>query len=156
MKKILITLVLSLSITAIFAQVPEKVKIKFKEKYPDYNAVTWTVVDDNEYAVTFVDRNKAENYIVYDMNGNIVSADMVTVEYPAEIKTYYVKNYPDQKDYHVWVATDANGNKTYYVRDHEYRIWFDKTGHFVKKQAQKVKQEYKEEKKKIKDGDHDD
>src|ERR1041385_7723246 len=122
MKKIIPILMLSLSISVLFAQVPDKVKDNFKEKYPNATA-TWIVTDDGQYAATFTN-NGIENFVVYDAKGNIVSYDMVTVEYPGEIKTYYMKNYPDTKDYHVWVATDANGNKTYYVREHGYRIWF--------------------------------
>ena len=154
MKKITVIIVLLLSISTLFAQVPDKVKVKFREKYPDMTA-TWIVLDNSQYAATFT-RGGTENYIVYDASGNIISDDVVTVEYPVEIKTYYVKNYPDSKDYHVWVATDANGNKTYYVREHGYRIWFDKAGNFVRKETMKAKEEYKEEKKDLKDDDDDD
>ena len=67
-------------------------------------------------------------------------------DYPASLKEYYMKKYPDEKDYHVYSMTDKDGMTSYYVgSEHRgMRYYFDKTGNFLKEEKNKVKSEVKE------------
>lgn len=146
MKKIILSLVLiCFGAAVLFAQAPEKVQMTFKTKYPDASAIVWTSGDNGTYVATFNDKSGVQNVVVLNGDGKIVRTESVMdADYPVAIKEYYVKKYPDEKTYHVYVVTDENGNKTYYTREHGMRIWFDKVGNYVKDEKEKAKNEIKE------------
>jgi hypothetical protein len=147
MKKLILSLVLiSFSTAILFAQAPEKVQATFKAKYPDATAVAWSTGDNGTYLATYTDRTGAQNTVVLNGDGKVVRTEVALNEndYPGGVKEYYVKKYPDEKNYHVWVVTDENGDKTYYTREHGARIYFDKAGNFLKEEKEKVKDEMKE------------
>ena len=147
MKKLILSLVLiSFSTAVLFAQTPDKVQGTFKSKYPDATGVVWSTGDDDTYMATYTDKSGNQNVVVLNEDGKIVrtEASLNQNDYPGGVKEYYVKKYPDEKDYHVWIVTDENGNKTYYTREHGARIWFDKAGNYVKEEKEKVKNEMKE------------
>src|ERR1043165_3700015 len=105
MKKLILSLVLiCFGAAVLFAQAPEKVQVTFKTKYPDATGVVWSTTDNNNYMATYTDKNGNQNVVVLNDDGKIVRTETVLMmdEYPAAIKTYYVKNYPDEKTYRVW------------------------------------------------------
>ena len=147
MKKLILSFVLiCFGATVLFAQAPDKVQMTFKSKYPDATGVVWTTGDNNTYMATYTDKDGNQNVVALNGDGKIVRTETVLMvdQYPAPIKTYYMKNYPTEKTYHVWVVTDENGNKTYYTREHGARLWFDKTGNYLREEKEKIKEEMKE------------
>ena len=150
MKKIFFSLVLMVvGTTFLFAQAPERVQVTFKTKYPDAQGTTWTTVGSN-YQATYMDKNGVHNMVVFNNDGSIVrsESEMDMKEYPANVRSYYEKKYPGEKDYHVWVVTDANGEKTYYIPSEHagVRYYFDKTGNYLREEKNKMKEEMKEHK----------
>jgi hypothetical protein len=148
MKKIIFSLMLMIiGTTFLFAQAPERVQTTFKTKYPDAQGTTWITVGGN-YQATYMDKNGVHNVVVFNNDGSIVrtESEMNMKEYPTTVTTYYEKNYPDEKNYHVWVVTDADGNKTYYIpSEHKgVRYYFDKTGNYLRQEKNKAKDEMKE------------
>jgi len=95
-----------------------------------------------------MDKNGVHNVVVFNDDGSIVRAEkeMDMKEYPASVKKYYETKYPAEKNYHVWVVTDASGSQTYYIpSEHEgVRYYFDKTGNFLREEKNKMKEEMKE------------
>ena len=148
MRKIIFSLLmLIVSTSFLFAQAPERVQVTFKTKYPDAQGTTWTSVSGN-YQATFVDKNGVHNVVVFNNDGSIVrtESEMNIKEYPENVKVYYEKKYPAEKNYHVWVVTDASGERTYYIPSEHagVRYYFDKTGNFLREEKNKAKEEIKE------------
>ena len=148
MKKIMFSLMLMVvGTTFLFAQAPERVQVTFKTKYPDAQGTTWTMVGSN-YQAAYVDKDGVHNVVVFNNDGSIVrtETEMDMKAYPVTVKEYYEKKYPDEKNYHVWVVTDANGNTTYYIPSEHRgaRYYFDKTGNFLREEKNKAKEEMKE------------
>ena len=148
MKKILFTLMLiTFGAAFLSAQVPERVKVTFKEKYPNATAAVW-VSEDGNYIAKYTDASGIHHVVVYNGDARVVKteAELDMKEYPASVKEYYQKKYPDERNYHVWVITDESGNKTYYIPSERrgVRYYFDKTGNFMREEKQKVKKEMKE------------
>lgn len=153
MKKIIFSLVLTcFSLTILFAQVPMRVQETFKTKYPDVTVVKWTSEGDY-YKVTYTDSRRVQNIAIFDKDAKIVrtEAEMDMKDYPVAVREYYEKKYPGEKTYHVWVVTDASGDKTYYIRSHDRVTFFDKAGKFLRETKEEMKEERKELKEEIKE-----
>ena len=138
MKRIaLLILMITISV-GMFAQVPEKVQVTFKEKYPDVTMVNWLHAP-NGYKVSFVDKDQVQNMVIFSADGKIVRREMeVTKDYPQAIVEYYTKTYTDEKEKHIWLVTDENGNKTYYIKRADKIIYFDKEGKFAREEKPEI------------------
>ena len=130
---------------SMFAQVPEKVQMTFKEKYPNVTVVKW-IEAPNGYKVSFIDKDNMQNVVIFSADGKIVRREMeVTKDYPKPIVDYYTKTYPDEKERDIWLVTDANGNKTYYVKQSDKIIYFDKEGKFVREEKDEISKNDKDD-----------
>ena len=143
MKKVILSLsLICFSLTLMFAQVPDKVQMTFKEKYPDATVVKWDA-DGDRYKVLFTDKERVQNVVVFDRDGKIVRREMEVANvanHPRPIVEYYTKNYPGDKTQRVWVITDESGNKTYYIPREDKIIYFDKDGKFTREEKRELKQ----------------
>jgi len=138
MKRIAVLMLMITFSIGVFAQVPEKVQVTFKEKYPDVTMVKWLNAP-NGYKVSFVDKDNVQNMVIFSADGKIVRREMeITKDYPQPIVEYYTKTYPDEKERHIWVVADENGNKTYYVKRSDKIIYFDKEGKFVREEKAEI------------------
>lgn len=147
MKKLFFVLALAIVSAASFAQAPSNIQSTFSAKYPDVTGATWTT-DDGNYVAAYTDKDGMHNWVVFDKNARIVrnEVELDMKEYPATVKEYYVKKYPDEKNYRLYSLTDENGDKTYYIpsENRGVRYYFDKTGNFLREEKNKMKEEIKE------------
>ncbi|MFL5754034.1 MAG: PepSY-like domain-containing protein [Bacteroidia bacterium] len=133
MKKLWMSLFLIPAATYVMRaqQVPDSISQRFKTDYPNVTNPTWRW-EDNNYRVNYWDETNTEHNLIYDKAGRLsksqyqVGADQV----PPELMNYYNKNYPDRKDYKVWLEQDNTGKKTYYVPGNNETLYFDQMGNY--------------------------
>ena len=130
--------------TMLFAQVPDKVKVTFTQKYPDVTVVKW-FPDHDYYRATFMDANKMETSVILDKEGRIIRREMrAGKDYPTALTEYYMQKYPSDKNYQVFVTMDEAGNKSYYIQGKDVNYYFDKDGKFTREEKREMREEIRD------------
>lgn len=136
MKTTIISVMLTvISLGALWAQAPENVQKAFKTAHPEANVIEWKMVGD-KYKVTYTDSKNLQHNILYTEEAKVYSSEneLASESFPATIKEYYLKNFPDEKGYKVWEVENEAGTKTYYSPVKDAVIFFDKDGKFIRRE----------------------
>ncbi|MBA2407382.1 MAG: hypothetical protein H0V65_05255 [Chitinophagales bacterium] len=151
MKPIMLSLVLAICSISAFAQVtdkaegtsraqvPDKVREAFRSNHPNATGVDWN--SEAKYKVNFKDQDNQQHTIVYDENAKIIRREHEVEKgnIPRPVSAYYLKNYPNEKEYKVWAVEDDNGGTIYYSRSQDRMLYFDKDGNFTREEKKIVK-----------------
>ncbi len=150
MKQIMLSLILAIFSLSAFAQVtdkaagtsraqvPDKVREAFKSKYPNVTIVDWN--SEARYQVTFKDEHNHRHVVVYDENAKVIrkEREVERGSIPRPVSAYYLKNYPNEKEYMVWAVEEENGGTVYYSRYQDRVLYFDKDGNFTREEKKIV------------------
>lgn len=112
-------------------QPPKDIGDKFKKEYPEITP-TWHV-EEKYYIADFTDTISFKGIsIVYDNNGKVVRREneMENSSYPANINTYYVKNYPGEK-FKTYKSVNDKGAPSYRIKRDSGILWFDNEGNYI-------------------------
>jgi hypothetical protein len=153
MKRIILIGSFSFALTSLLAQpdkqnksdingveAPAIVVDKFKADHPNINPL-WGMQDDNFSAGYRDEINNTEKIVVYDRYGNIVEInnEVVRAAHPKAIDDYYNKHHPTEKNYKVYSSEDAKGKKTFYSKNKNGTLYFDKNGKYLRTEQDKTK-----------------
>ena len=135
MKKILFTVVLIVFSANSFAQkkeIPEAVKTKFAQLYPNAQKADWEKEGDN-YEVEFK-QGKEEIVVLLNPGVNVLETEtqINLSALPKAISEYTIKNYPGRKIKEAAKIVDDKGTVTYEAEIKEGDLIFDATGTFLK------------------------
>jgi hypothetical protein len=113
--------------------VPAKVKIALKQKYPEAKNVGWEKENGN-YEANWGGKSGEDNSVQFTPSGDfieIVKAIPVS-ELPKNVTGYVKEHYKGAKITEVGKVTDAKGKLSYEAEVNRRDIIFDENGNFVK------------------------
>ncbi len=143
MKKIIVTTILCLGLSSVYAQkikgadVPTTVKEGFKKSFPNSKAEEWEKEDGN-FEAEF-DVKKVETSALFDASGNLLQTEVEipVKELPKAVIDYLSKNESGKKIKEAAKITDNKGFISYEAEVGEVDYIFDSTGNFIKKEVEK-------------------
>lgn len=143
MKKIIVTTILCLGLSSVYAQkikgadVPTTVKEGFKKSFPNSKAEEWEKEDGNFEAEFEV--KKVETSALFDASGNLLQTEVEipVKELPKAVIDYLSKNETGKKIKEAAKITDNKGFISYEAEVGEVDYIFDSTGNFIKKEVEK-------------------
>ena len=143
MKKIIVTTILCLGLSSVYAQkikgadVPKTVKEGFKKSFPNSKAEEWEKEDGN-FEAEF-DVKKVETSALFDASGNLLQTEVEipVKELPKAVIDYLSKNETGKKIKEAAKITDNKGFISYEAEVGEVDYIFDSTGNFIKKEVEK-------------------
>ncbi len=143
MKKIIVTTILCLGLSSVYAQkikgadVPTTVKEGFKKNFPNSKAKEWEKEDGN-FEAEF-DVKKVETSALFDASGNLLQTEVEipVKELPKAVIDYLSKNEAGKKIKEASKITDNKGFISYEAEVGEVDYIFDSTGNFIKKEVEK-------------------
>lgn len=110
--------------------VPNVIVEKFQARVPNMRP-SWT--DDGKlYMASYKDSLDLGHILTYDKNGNLlfVQDEQGRTSFPAPIERFHEEIYPGEP-YTVWMNTDSEGNKRYYITRQKTTWWFDLEGNVI-------------------------
>jgi hypothetical protein len=117
--------------------VPDRLMEKFRKDYPTAIDVLWSKEDD-QFKVIFKDPPNTKQMIEYDKDWKVVrrETELEMQQIPDSILNFYKENYPQERQFKVWLREDING-KTYYSNGTEFGLFFDMNGHIIRREPYK-------------------
>lgn len=110
--------------------VPNLIVEKFKTRVPGMRP-SWTD-DGNYYMAFYKDSLDLGHILTYDKKGNLMTLqdEQGRTSFPAPIERFHEELYPNEP-YTVWMNTDSEGNKRYYITRQKSTWWFDLQGNVI-------------------------
>lgn len=141
MKSLLIILLLFITVSVISAEdkVPEKVKTKMAELYPNAKELNWDIEDGN-FEAEF-EFNGNDMSVTFDKNADVLETETkITFDkLPAKIQKNVKKDYPDHEVSEA-AKIDKKGVIYYEVElekgEKEFDVLYSADGSLIKKEAQ--------------------
>jgi hypothetical protein len=115
--------------------VPEKVKTKLNNLYPEANNPKWAKEDGRYQAKFKLDRDRLS--ILLDSIGNLIESGIETRNLPDKAVEYLSSNYPGEKMIKTEKKIQIKGKITYNVFLKNLRLVFDDSGNLIRKVSQK-------------------
>jgi hypothetical protein len=142
MKKLVVTIALSLGLGSAYAQkaketeVPTAVKESFAKQYPNAKVEKWEkegALYEAEFHV-----NKIETSVTFDASGNLqdIETEIAVSELPKLVSDYMSKNVPGKKITEASKLVNAEGMVYYEAEANGADYIFDGDGNFVKKEVE--------------------
>lgn len=109
------------------ARVPKPVLDQFNARVPNTTA-SWTD-EGTQYSAAYKDSVELGHIVTFDTKGALLSTQDETArgQFPAGIERFQEEYYPNER-YTVWLMTDRDGNKAYYITRNKHTWWFDMKG----------------------------
>lgn len=149
MKKYLVIIsliVLTVSILAQEAKMPQKVQAAFKKLYPNVTDVKWDKEGTNQFEAEFSLKG-VKTSVVFDDEGELEETETAIKmdELPSTVVPYVTKNYEGYEITEAAKIVDDEGNVTYETEISDGKVkqdlLFDKDGNHLEKKAAKMETE---------------